>query len=483
MSDDRLVNTVAEAALLGAMLLDNRIVQDLAGRLTAEAFADPVHGRIYGALLRFAAKGMRADAMTLRPIFERDSGAAYGDYLNQLVENPAALAGAAAIADQVIDFAGRRQVRTAMRASLESLATDLDRPIVEIAGGIEQAIWAVETRNDTMETFDAGDLVGLAIDRDERINADPGAAGARNALISDMDVGLGPLEPQQYTVLAGRPGMGKTSLMGSAALGYAFNGTPGTYCFAEGSKEQIALRATSDLSFAMFKQQGIPHDRLKRGGLSPAERQILARVQEQARLLPIRWVPTGRCDIRRVISLAGRHKAMWAARGHRMGFFVADHIGLYDAFDASGRPLVGIDRMKAISRALDRAKIDLDMHVFALSQVSRGVEQRPDKRPLISDLRESGSLEEDADNVALIYRPEVYLRHEEPKRGARDPKTNKDLWEEWDTDMRAARGKMEIDFAKARHTSTSRRTVNFHGEYYAVRGSDHDPHSNDPLLF
>jgi replicative DNA helicase len=482
MSDDRLVNSVAEAALLGAMLLDNRIVIEWSGRLRADDFADPVHGRIFTALMKFAAKGMRADAVTLRPVFQVDSAAAYGDYLAQLVENPAALAGASSIAKQVIELASRRSARTAFHHAMEALATEFDRPIGEISGGVEQAIWAAEGRNQVVEELDAGDLVGMAIDRDERINLDPGAAGARNVLISDLDKGIGPLEGQQYTLIAARPGMGKTSLASSLAIGYALGGTPGLYAFAEGSKEQIALRTTSDLSYALFKQDGIPHERLKKGGLTVGERQILAQVQERARLLPIRYVATGRCDIRRVVSLAAKHKAMWAARGHKMGYYIADHIGLFDAFDADGRPIHGFEKMNTISRTLDHSKIELDMHVFALSQLSRAVEQRPDKRPMVSDLRESGNLEQDADNVLLLYREEVYLKNEEPKVG--EMKGGRNAHDDWETDMRAVEGKMEINFAKTRHNANSRRTVNFIGKHYAVRGGDTDQYCNDePLLW
>lgn len=189
MIDDRLVNSVAEAALLGAMMIDNRVVTEWCDRLRAEDFADPLHGRIYTAMLRFQAKGMRADALTLLPVFQQDSAARYGDYLHELVESPAAVAGANAIANQVVDFSARRQTRLAMHEAMESLSKDFDKSIAEIAGGIEQSVWAAESRGEVVEEFDAGDLVGMAIERDERINADPGAVGTSNALISDLDRG------------------------------------------------------------------------------------------------------------------------------------------------------------------------------------------------------------------------------------------------------------------------------------------------------
>lgn len=478
MSDPRLINPVAEQALLGAMLIDNALITTLSDRLASDAFGEPVHQRIHAALMKFAAVGKLADAVTLRPVFMADQDCRYGDYLAELVDNPAAVAGARAIAEQVADLAARRAVRLSMHQAMESLSTDFDRPVGEIAGAIEQTVWRVEDRGAETPEFSAGDMIGMAAERDERINADAGQAGVMNALVSDFDKGLGALEPQQFTVLAGRPGMGKSTLAQSLALGYAINGAAVLCCFAEGSAEQFGLRVTSDLSFAMGR--GIEHARLKKGGLSVDERRWIEKVRERAELLPIRFVPTGRCDIRRVWSLAARHKAMWAARGHKLALVVVDHTRLYRAYDEQGRRLSGHDGMRQISELLDRMKTELDVHVMALSQVSRDVEQRPDKRPKPSDLRESGSLEEDADNVVLLYRPEVYLKDEEPKPG--EMKGGRDTHEQWEIDMRAVEGKLELNFAKTRHGVASRRTINFLGKFYAVRDAGVNEFSRDELL-
>lgn len=481
MSGDRLSNPVAEAALLGALMIENKLVVEFADIVRTDDFKEPVHGRIFSAMMRLVARGKRADAMTLRPIFQHDQDCDHGAYLDQLVDNPAAVAGAAAIARQVSDLAGRREARDALHHAMEALATDFDRPVGEIVGAVEQAVWAAEGRVSVVEELDAGDMVGLAIDRDERINDDPASVGTGNALISDIDKAIGPLEGTQYSILAGRPGMGKTAAAMSAALGYAINGAPVLYIIGESSNEQVGLRATSDLSFAMFKRQAVTHERLKKGGLNPGERQVLAKVQERAKLLPIRFVNTGRVDIRRVYSLAARHRAMWAARGHKLALVVVDHIGLFDATDADGRPIQGFEKMNTVSRTLDRMKKDFDVHVLALSQLNRKVEERTDKRPMLSDLRDSGSLEQDADNVILLYRDEVYLREAEPKRG--EMKGGKDLYAEWELEMRAAEGKMDMNFAKTRHGPTSKRTVNFFGKFYAVRGGDVSEFSDESPLF
>ncbi len=482
MSEDRLANPVAEAALLGALMLENKLIVELADVVRTDDFAEPVHGRIFSAMMRLAAKGKRTDALTLRPIFQADQDCQHGAYLDSLVENPAAVAGAKAIARQVADLAARRQARKALHQAMEALSSEFDKSVGEIVGTVEETVWAAEGRTAVIEELDAGDMVGLAIDRDERINEDPGAVGHSNALISDLDKALGPIEGGQYTIMAGRPGMGKTAAAMSAALGYAIAGAPVLYIIGESSNEQVGLRATSDLSFAMFKRQAITHERLKKGGLNAGERQILDRVRERAKLLPIRFVNTGRVDIRRVYSLAARHRAMWEARGgQKLALVVVDHIGLFDATDADGRPIHGFEKMNTVSRTLDRMKKDLDVHVLALSQLNRKVEDRPDRRPMLSDLRDSGSLEQDADTVVLLYRDEYYLREAEPKVG--EMKGGKDLHAEWQLDLRAAEGKMDMNFAKTRHGPTSKRTVNFFAKYYAVRGGDVSEYSDEPGLF
>lgn len=481
MTNDRLANPVAEGALLGALMLENRLIVELSDMLRTDDFSDALHGRIFSAMMRLAAKGKRTDALTLRPIFQGDVDCDHGAYLDTLVENPAAVAGAKAIARQVADLSSRRQARKALHQAMEALSNDFDKPVGEIVGTVEEAVWAAEGRTAVLEELDAGDMVGLAIDRDERINEDPGAVGTSNALISDLDKAMGPLEGVQYTIMAGRPGMGKTSAAMSAALGYAISGAPVLYIIGESSNEQIALRATSDLSFALSKRHAIPHERLKRGGLNPGERQVLDRVREKAKLLPIRFVNTGRVDIKRVYSLVARHAAMWEARGgQKLALVVVDHIGLFDATDADGRPIHGFEKMNQVSRTLDRMKKDFDVHVLALSQLSRKVEERTDKRPMLSDLRESGNLEQDADTVVLLYREEYYLADQEPRVG--EMKGGKDLHAEWQLEMRAVEGKLDMHFAKTRHGATSKRTVNFFPRFYAVRGGDVTEFTEEELL-
>ena len=481
MSHDRLVNPTAEAALLGAMMLDGQLVTSLSDRVTPEDFGDPLHGRIFSAMLRFAAKGLRADALTLRPIFAANSDSQYGAYLEQLVDSPAVVAAAPAIADQVADLSARRKTRDAIREALTSLADDLDRPVDEICGHVEAAGWAAAHRTKVDVTLTAGDLAGLVEDRDDRIAADPGAVGIVNALISDVDKGLGALEPGTYNIIAGRPGMGKSALASSLALGYAISGNSGLY-LQHDAAEQMGLRSTADLAHAMGFT--LPHQSLRKGGLRETERRDLRAVRERAGLLPLRYVCPGQVDIRRVWSLVAQERAKCNAGGRDLKFVVIDYLGLIGATDAEGRPIEDPrKRVNAVSKMFKRIAQEMEVAVLALAQLSRTVEARQSKRPILSDLKESGDLEQDADTVTLLYREEYYLSQSEPKRGEKDPRTSRDLHEDWELEMNVARGKMDLIFAKNRHGRSSTRTTRFLAEHSAVRSGDFDEMADEALLF
>lgn len=475
---DLLTNIDAEAALLGGMLLDNGIITDWADRLRVDDFAEPLHGRIYGALLRFSAKGAKANAISLRPVFAMDEAAMGGDYLARLVESPAVMAGAADFAAQIIDLSDRRVARAAVQAAGEELVANLDMPIMEITGRVEAAGWAASTRATTKPVRSLADMIGLVEDRVLRVEEGE-TIGMTNFLVPDLDRVLGPLETG-YHILAGRPGMGKTTLALSAAHGYSLNQNPGIYLSGEMTEEQLAMRAATDLAFAMgFK---IKHDDLRRGKITAGELGALRKVKARAELIPLDFVDLRGANIRRVWSEVARRKAFLAAQGKKLAFVVLDSIGLFEA-DIDGRP-IDDDRKRVnfISKFINTMAHALDVAVLALNQLSRGVEGRQNKRPLLSDLKESGNLEQDADTVTFIYREEYYLEQTEPKKGDKDPKGN-DLHEAWEVEMNIHRGKADIIGAKNRHGRNITRTVNFFGEYYSVReASVLDIGFDDPLL-
>src|SRR3546814_489121 len=217
-------------------------------------FADALNGRIYTAMLRFAAVGKAATAVTLRPLFANDSEARYGAYLEDLVASPAVKSAVSSLAEQVSDFAARRMVRETIRQALDSLHDDLDTPIDAITGLVESAGWAASERRPVEAIYDAGDMIGLAEDRIDRIDENPGAAGLTNRLIEEMDEGLGGVEKGTYNIIAGRPGMGKTSCASSLAIGFSIAGHMGVYFNAEMTAEQQAIRLAADIAHAIDRK-------------------------------------------------------------------------------------------------------------------------------------------------------------------------------------------------------------------------------------
>jgi replicative DNA helicase len=323
------------------------------------------------------------------------------------------------------------------------------------------------------------EMIGLTDDRITRIQDEGEIIGMSNRLVPDLDKILGPLETG-YHLLAGRPGMGKTTLAMSAAMGYALNGNPGIYCSAEMTDEQLSMRATTDLAFAHGHK--VKHEDLRTGKLTPGERAIVRTMMEKAKLIPIDFVDLRGANIRRVWSEVARRKAYYAAMGKTLKFAVIDSLALYSA-DIDGRTIEDDrKRINFISTFVNTMAHTLDIAVMALNQLSRGVESRPNKRPLLSDLKESGNLEQDADSVTFIYRDEYYLEQSEPKKGDKDAK-GADLHEAWEVEMNIARGKADLIGAKNRHGRNKTKTVNFFGAYYAIREATVlDIGADDPLL-
>jgi len=480
---DRLINITAEGALLGAMLLKNDLVQELADRVSTEDFADPLHGRIMNVLLRFAGAGKPATALTIRSVFKQDSEAQYGEYLDTLVEAPAAALAAPSLADQIADLSARRKAREAMREGVVSLEEEQDRAVDDICGSVESVGHAAASRTRVDIAYDAGDYAGMVLERYKRINDDPNAAGLKNALVEEFDIGMGLFERGTYNILAGRPGMGKSSAASSIALGYAINGHPTLFLNHEMSAEQCAIRSMADTASAMGYE--MTTTAMRKGQLSREDLENFAKVEARAGLLPIRFINPGRCDVKRVRSLIAQQCAMWKARGSELQVVVVDYLGLLKASYPDGREIVrGYERMQHVSQAVKDIAADYNVALIALAQLSRAVEQRPNKRPILSDLKESGDLEQDADSVCMLYREEYYLEQEKPKQGEKG-KDGTNLYEEWENEMHASRNKLDLIFAKCRHNRTSTQTAKFYPEISSVRSGEfnkYDIGQEEPLL-
>lgn len=466
-------NVEAEAALIGCMLMNNQVIEQVLEVVNVEDFWEPVHQRIMYAITKQADQGRAVTPVTLKPIFDRDPGlkelGGIG-YLAKLTSDPMSLLDPMGMAGQIAELSRIREMQEAMAMFTGSYMAG-EATFAEALGYVEDAMTAASGRTTTAPVHTASGMVGLVKERAEKLtlHALDDGIGVRTSTVSDLNTLLGPIEDGTYIVIGGRPGMGKTTLASSAAWGFAAKGYAVSYLAAEGTENALAMRFTADLS--LESEMPITHDQIRRDNLNHAERAHVDRLQETAESLPIEYQAVGRCDIRRLRSYVARSKARFAERGHRLRVVVVDYMQLLTA-SQNGREIFD-DRVRinTISAGLLAIAKDFEVTVIALSQLTRALEQRDDKRPRLSDLRESGRIEEDADAVLFAYREEYYLERAKPEPGSKD---YQDALNEWEVARSRCRDRVDLILAKNRHGEVRTRTAKFFGKFSAIRGGDFD---------
>ena len=455
-------NVEAEAALLGAILIDNRIAEDVQLRLRPEHFYEPLHGRLYEAILKLLDRNLIVTPVTLKPMFETDEalkalgGAAY---LAQLTGHSAALIGARDFAQQIYDLALLRQLIGVGRELVESaMDTSEDvNPLGQIESA-EMALYKVaEGGGDTVgsvKTFLQASRTALALA--DRAQKSGGHLSGCTTGLSGLNAKIGGMHNSDLMILAGRPGMGKTSLATNIAYNAASRwlrddragiepaknmGAKTAFFSLEMSADQLATRVLAE-------QSGISSEALRMGRISGDQFQQLSRAATELQELPLFIDDTPGLTIAALRSRARRLK-----RRHDIGFVVIDYLQLLQGSSKSGDNRV--QEISEISRGLKTLAKELDVPVMALSQLSRAVEQREDKRPQLSDLRESGSIEQDADMVMFVFREDYYVAAREPRD--RDGEDHR----KWAEDMERCFGLAEVIVAKQRHGSTGRVRMKF----------------------
>jgi replicative DNA helicase len=461
-------NIEAEAAFLGAVLIDNRVVEDLPVQLQADHFFEPLHGRIFAQAMALIERNSIATPVTLKPYFEHDEQMkAVGGvgYLAQLTGSGAGLIGARDIAQQLFDLAllrelvgvGRNLVENALdtsesvnpQAQIEEAETSLYR----VAGG-DAAVGSVKS-------FAQASLTALQT-AEKALNSGGGVSGITTG-ISSVNAKIGGLHDSDLMILAGRPGMGKTSFATNIAYNAASRwlrdhedgvppekniGAKVAFFSLEMSADQLATRILAE-------QSGVSGEALRMGKISKEQFQQLARAVQELQKLPLYIDDTAGLTIASL-----RTRARRLQRRHDIGFIVVDYLQLLQGSSKSGDNRV--QEISEISRGLKTLAKELNVPVMALSQLSRQVESREDKRPQLSDLRESGSIEQDADMVLFVFREDYYVAAKEPKR----PMEGDDIkihaaHEEWASEMERVFGLAEVIVAKSRHGSTGKIRLQF----------------------
>jgi replicative DNA helicase len=459
-------NYEAEQALLGAILANNRAYEKVSEFLTPEHFAEPLHGHIYAACGKLIDRGQIADVLTLKPLFENDAGlqeAGGFEYLIRLAGSVITVINAEDYGRTIHDMHLRRQlIQVGEEMVNEAHGHDLDNPGLKQIEAAEQRLYDLATEGQYeggFETF-ASPLKRAVEMAEAAHRKDSHVTGMTTGLV-DLDKWLGGLQPTDLIVLAGRPGMGKSSLATNIAFNAAdayrkSSGAEGAvigFFSLEMSSEQLATRILSE-------EAQIPSDNIRRGAVRNEDFERLVIASQALARIPLF------IDDTPALSVSGlRTRARRLKRQHGLGLVVVDYLQLLQATTA-GRYDSRVQEISEITRGLKTLAKELDVPVLAVSQLSRAVEQREDKRPLLADLRESGSIEQDADVVMFIFRELYYLEKQEPVQRAEEANEKyEQRMHKWRERCDETRNKAEVIIAKQRHGPTGAISLYFDGRY------------------
>ena len=469
----------AEQALLGAILYDNEVYHRVSSIVTAQHFYNPVHIRIYDSISVLIEHGKLADAIVLKNRFSQDETLVdIGgiDYLALLLESRPDGSAAPEYAKMIFDLALRRElIRLGgeMKSSAEDPENDHDaRAQISEAEGQLFSLAETGAVQSGFVGFDKALMksVEMATAAFER---DGGLSGMSTGL-TDLDKQLGGLHKSDLIILAGRPSMGKTGLATNIAFHIAkaykserdekgiertIDGGIVGFFSLEMSADQLATRLLAE-------QSGVPSNKIRRGDITQIEYSDVRDAAEAIEKIPLHIDDTGGLTIGALSARARRLKRMVG-----LDLIIVDYLQL---LSGSGRPNDGrVQEVTQITMGLKALAKDLDVPVLALAQLSRQVEQRDDKKPQLSDLRESGSIEQDADVVMFVYRAEYYKEREKPND------TNTEAILKWQSEMDVLHGKAEIIVGKQRHGPIGSVPLSFTAELIKFGDLAFDERYND----
>ena len=454
----------AEQQLLGAILTNNDIYDRVASVIGPKHFYDPVHARIFEIAAARIAKNNLASPVTLKAFMEDDEGLKELGGPAYLVRLAGAAISAFAVRDyaqMIYDLAVRRDLiqlgrDIAAKAAQVDVASEPREQIVEA----EQKLYKLAEQGQTESGFqsflkavtDAVNVANAAYQRDG------GLSGVSTGLI-DMDKKLGGLHPSDLLILAGRPSMGKTSLATNIAFNVAkayrrgtlHDGTEGAvdggvvgFYSLEMSAEQLAARILSEAA-------EIPSHQIRSGDMTETEFRRFVDAAKALEACPLYIDDTPALPISQLAARARRLK-----RTHRLDVLIIDYLQLVRG---TGKGENRVNEISEITMGLKAIAKELNIPVIALSQLSRQVENREDKRPQLSDLRESGSIEQDADVVMFVFREEYYKEREKPGDHELDKMA---IWQE---EMERLHGRAEVVIGKQRHGPIGTVDLSFEGRY------------------
>ncbi len=443
-------NQEAEQALLGALLVNNNGLEKVSEFLRAEHFFIPVHGRIYQSICTFFERGLNATPITIKPYFEQDEDLKTiggPSYLAELASVVVSVMNVEDFARTIFEHHLRRQlIQLGEQLVGEAYQHDLNHPANQQIEMAERKLYELAQYGDFKGGFTKLELsIQAAIETAKKAKAsDSHVTGVTTGLI-DLDRQLGGLHGSDLIILAGRPSMGKTALATNIAFNaarrhYETGGKEGAvvgFFSLEMSSEQLATRLLAEVV-------EISGDKIRKGQIRNEDFRKFAEASNLLASVPLYIDDTPALTIAHIRARARRLK-----RQHGLGMIVVDYLQLIGGTTRRSEEN-RVQEVSEISRGLKTLAKELQVPVLALSQLSRQVEQRENKRPQLSDLRESGSIEQDADVVMFVYREEYYLARENDDKVA--------------DRLEAVRNVAECIIGKQRHGPIGTVALSFNGE-------------------
>ena len=448
-------NLEAEQALLGSILVNNDIIDEIANIVNSTTFYDPAHTKIYEVIETLNNKGMIANPITLKNFFEKDNmlnEVGGTEYLVKLTRFSSSTKQAIDYAKVIHEMHLRRELvlisdnlsnetLNSKEVSAEKIIETTEKSLFDLAerGSFSQSFLKFNQALD--QTIEMATMA---------MKSDRGIVGVPTGL-SDLDSKLGGLHKSDLVILAGRPSMGKTALATNIAYHAAQTimsrqeKSSVAFFSLEMSSEQLSTRILSE-------QARIKSDNIRKGQVTEEEINRYIETSRNIYNLPLFIDETPAITIATLSNRARRIKRLFG-----LNLIVVDYIQLMRA-GSNSRNDGRVQEISEITQGLKALAKELSVPVLALSQLSRAVEQRDDKQPQLADLRESGSIEQDADVVMFVYREAYYLERKQPKLGSIEHA-------EWQSKMNDVNGLADIILGKQRHGPTGIVKVEFEGIY------------------
>ncbi|QTH21978.1 AAA family ATPase [Rhizorhabdus wittichii] len=449
-----LSNPEAEKKVLGFLLHENSALDLVADRLDERDFADPLHARIFAVMAREIGDRRRVNPVLLAPMFKDDDDfidAGGRVFLEALAQDVMFEVYDPAYAERVRDLAVQRRLVDSLRNVIEGASTP-GADLQLIVADADTALTAAIERRDPGVLYDAGDMVDEVIAGFDRV-----VTGVKSGVVSGIDLLIGAIRPGWLGYIAGRPGMGKTAALISYLRGCAAQGHHVLLASLEMDWSTVSLRLLSDYCYAIG--QPILFDRLLQNELQPHQQRQIRDIRNEVAKLPLTIVDKKVHTISQLRRAIRRQKRRLEVHDKKLSLVAVDYIQLLKPDRSRDDEFQDVTQ---VSRALAEMAGDEDVAILCLSQLSRAVEQRQDKRPMMSDLRSSGQLEQDADFIVMLYAEEYYLKKAQPA-------SDSEQFGKWEADMARYKDVLEFICVKHRHGAEGVIHGRFFRPYQAVR--------------